>query len=627
MGIMAVSMVSAEEIWSQNSDFNVGWDCPNCVSLGSYIRLGRSLQPGQTIQNHITGVDDYENVRLSFQVMYHKRSSGWDEDDDDRIHFDVWDGDSWEVDVYRTPENDGERYDGDGRWHGYTFSIPDSVISDDFRIRLRQGTEEEGKEYCYIDDFVLTGDRKCDIYRKYICGNGISDCGDYGCGSAYDIAKSWIHEGKLDLSFDAPSAGSYECMVTVKETDYESPEGSDQDDENCDVYINEAYLGRTNDCKCNSASYCSHRCGPCTTSFTENVSLSMNNDLKLRGYDSHSVQSVEICCFSIRTTIREAFWTDLEDDSVITEADFNDTVRLLVAGSFAGEEVDYVIKEKNSLFGIDWLWPDIQVAQETTRGYTTWQADREGDFYFEASVGDELPLQSGYLAVSEESDNISDDDTAPQAIIITPEDGLFCSVDFPIDFTQESIDEDDLLKITWGFGNGAERVFENYSKEINPYAADTTYSYNNSGAYNILLTAEEMTRPLSDTDSVSIEILKEGINVMPIITEPVGSTGYGNIVEFNASQSHVLNCSYNQSDCPNGECDIVACNLYCYYLHEPGKLTTDSDYDLYAEWAFPTDPGVDGVEGDWSNETAMFTKFFPTAGSHTARLRLTYTEI
>ena len=143
------------------------------------------------------------------------------------------------------------------------------------------------------------------------------------------------------------------------------------------------------------------------------------------------------------------------------------------------------------------------------------------------------------------------------------------------------------MEIKWDFDDGNSQNFENYSI-LDIDSADTTHSYTESGVYNVVLKAEEMTRNQEDTASVNVMILAPGINVIPVITEPEQGIGHGHVVDFNANQSYVADCDYDDSSY-----DFQVCDLYCDYIHAPGTQTITGNYDLIMNWTFPRDPEVE----------------------------------
>ena len=441
------------------------------------------------------------------------------------------------------------------------------------------------------------------------CKHSTEECLMYELPSAFTLYDS--SEEQQEHTFIFPSYG-YVTRVIINWRNFEG--GRNQ---GCDgqVTVGGEYLGQTNNMPADGI----------TTEFNDVNTESEYIYIQITDFEHTSescggvvIDSIEVYGHSEECIPEgEAYWADMLG-TPINNSDKNDEVKLVVLGSYESDQlINYFVKKD-----IPW-WFDSKIVESSEYGFTTWRAglkdngdiDTGDNFYFLAE-SDAFAKESGFLDVGEENNSM------PVAVITNPpeeEEVYRNEVNVNIDFEQASYDEDDDLRVTWNFGDGN---FENHDYCQTDNACNTQHNYSRNGIYMVGLTASEMERNQSDTDSVFIEILKEGINVMPIITKPVGSTGYGNIVEFDGSQSYVANCSYSMTDY-----DFEAGALKCKYIHSKGSLTTTGDYDLYAEWSFPTDPGVEGVEGDWSNETAMFTEFFPTAGSHTARLRLTYTEV
>lgn len=326
-----------------------------------------------------------------------------------------------------------------------------------------------------------------------------------------------------------------------------------------------------------------------------------------------------------------AEWTDLEG-ILIDDTGLGATVLMQVEGeNIETKSINYTIEKQNSwFFGLIKIWTDLDII--STKGYQPWTPADIGVHTFTAKIINiSLETTSGDLDVLDPS-NPNWKNNRPIANITNPKNGYRCSIDKSIAFEQESRDPDDPLKITWDFDDGSdEEVFNDYIHKLDSDAADTTHVYTSAGVYNVELEAKEMTRNQQDTDAVRVLIFQEGINVVPIITEPDEGVGYGNIVRFIANKSFVSNCSKDRNDCPLGidsepKCDFIACDLYCYYIHAPGQKTTEG-YTLNAEWTFPQDREVDNETGEWEedyNDVVEFVKFFPRDGEHQTVLDLEY---
>ena len=209
----------------------------------------------------------------------------------------------------------------------------------------------------------------------------------------------------------------------------------------------------------------------------------------------------------------------------------------------------------------------------------------------------------------------------PIANLTSPEDNFKASVNYPVSFTHESKDEDDLLKINWSFGDGSSIISaENYSyvdKLYNPSLGNENHSYSSVGVYKVTLTASEMTRSQYDTDSIMVYVFEEGTNVVPIITSPEDGMSYGSgWVQFDATESYAANCSYD-----NSSYEFLAGNLYCVTLPNDKlkvtwNVTTAGVQDFYNSSMWGTSYS--------SNKIEEFLYYFPVGGEHVAKLRLDY---
>jgi len=132
-----------------------------------------------------------------------------------------------------------------------------------------------------------------DVSKTWVCNDEISGCNDHGCGLAYDI-----YNKDIDLYFSSPNTEDYSCQITIIGTDYGYYDGP-QTREYSYVYFNGAYIGTTNDCKCNSGTVC-YSCGPCTSNFNFNTNLETSNTIRLEGQQSHSILSASISCSLIQ---------------------------------------------------------------------------------------------------------------------------------------------------------------------------------------------------------------------------------------------------------------------------------------------------------------------------------------
>lgn len=352
-----------------------------------------------------------------------------------------------------------------------------------------------------------------------------------------------------------------------------------------------------------------------------------------RSLNPSEITSLYNCYMNISSVSSGSFWSNLKGEEIIYSQK-NDTVKMNVFGSdFAGKEINYTIYK-----GIAFWW-DKLIAQSSSFASSLWKAGKKqdgsfdsGDFYFKAKVGSDELNKSRDLSVSSTSDN-----SQPTANIVLPSQNSYHAVNKQIDFTQSSYDEDDLLKLTWNFGDGNTTVFYNYSlseKLLNSSLTDTKHNYSIGGRwYTITLNAQEMERGQSNVDSVDIYVFKEGINVVPIINSPSKDLVYENWVNFNASQSFVANCTRGAMVNYN----FTVEDLNCSYIHWPRKhIASGENYDLLVNWTiYNTQGQLEGdftpVFGSWknnyssvSNNIIDFYRYFMNPSKRTAFLSLNY---
>ena len=318
----------------------------------------------------------------------------------------------------------------------------------------------------------------------------------------------------------------------------------------------------------------------------------------------------------------ELYWANLVDfSSEINSTGFGDTVALVVPGEgLENKYINYTIKQTVP------FWWDRRIAQTSSLGHSFWQTSLFGNgIYFLALVeGDSIEKRSNMLQVSNPLVSVN---SLPIANITSPEDNFKASTYCAVNFTQASYDEDDLLRLTWNFGDGAMNVTQNYSLALTPNIADTQHFYSLPGVYTVSLTAAEMARNQSDVDYVGVHVLKEGLNVMPVITLPKNGAALGNWVDFNANQSYVANCSWNMPGY-----NFTACNLQCKYIHAPGTKNITGNYDLRMNWTVRDEFGnIEPLNlpsnGSWKNNyygIVEFDNYFMNPGRHNAVLDMEY---
>ena len=323
-------------------------------------------------------------------------------------------------------------------------------------------------------------------------------------------------------------------------------------------------------------------------------------------------------------SIRPApYWSNLNGVE-INNANLGDSVLTLVSGGVSlNQEITsrvYRVGNSDFVWWKFWTWFSFGVNLVTSGNTPLWVANNgTGIFFFNATVS------SGEYS-SENLDIAGTTNSAPMASILSPTFESKLQAGVAINFSHNSSDEDDLLKVIWEFGDGEEAEFEDYSLALTPGLGNTQHTYNQSGVYYVTLTVEEMTRNGKNSKTIPVFAYQEGINVMPYITKPARGSSYGNFVDFDASESHVADCAIS---CASGKTCFDAGSLRCYYLHAKGALTTPG-YTLTANWTFITGSKTQVRNGDWAanyqglNGVVKFTQFFLNPGWHVAKLRLNY---
>jgi hypothetical protein len=316
-------------------------------------------------------------------------------------------------------------------------------------------------------------------------------------------------------------------------------------------------------------------------------------------------------CISIWTP----FWANLRGQ-MISNSQAGDTVMMIAAGLGFNQEVNYSVY-KNSTFL--WFFHRISPLSQTSSSDVWTSSTSANGVYFTARVASKMNY-SGSLDIGSASNS------PPIANITYPISGLFWSVDTPLSFTQESYDDDDLLKLTWNFGDNANHIITNYSI-FNAGSGNTYHNYTSAGFYRIELIASEMTRTSSSSDKRVVYILQPGINVISIISSPNASTSYGNWVNFNASTSFVVNCTKGVITNRN----FTAGDLNCTYIHAPLQKTITGNYDLRLNWTVYDSAGRMELGfpriGSWKNNYSYivdYPVYFDEAEKRNAILSITY---
>lgn len=240
------------------------------------------------------------------------------------------------------------------------------------------------------------------------------------------------------------------------------------------------------------------------------------------------------------------------------------------------------------------------------------------EFYFTVNAN-----QSNNLNVNNTSTTPSN---SPSVIIKEPVINSKVRVGDVIEFNQTAIDADDDLKIKWTFEDGDESGW--MLNCLTTGNCNTTHIYETSGTKIIEIIAREMTRTNEAVNYSQVFAYDKGINVFPIITEPLFGKIYAGegaqLIPFNASTSYVANCT--TLACTSGQtCSDIIDDLYCYDLN---KAEITSKYNLFFDWTFSEGTGR---SGNWNitnyDKVVEFKRLFIAPTSHWARLKIDYLAI
>ena len=345
--------------------------------------------------------------------------------------------------------------------------------------------------------------------------------------------------------------------------------------------------------------------------------------------------------------ITNSEWTN-SLGNIIYYADKNDTLFMNIRGTnLIGKNISIPNinkKENNVIISLaSWL---IHFFTGTSNLVTipassySWFAE-PGTFSFNTTI----TKGSDFIHIKDSNDVVVRDtynNSMPVAIITSPANEINVSAGTNINFNQASYDEDDLLKITWNFGDGTTQTITNYINNSalagNPNfntTANVVHNYSSSGRYVVKLIAkekEEMNRGQADSNEIYVNVFNEGINVFPVISSPENeSEEQKRIVFFNASGTFIVNCSTSI----NGGNDIITNmgitennKLYCGYIHRSNTehIPTMGNYEIEMNWIIDGDTS-DPVRGDWSSEyydVVVFRKAFASNGRHNLSLTVTY---
>ena len=312
---------------------------------------------------------------------------------------------------------------------------------------------------------------------------------------------------------------------------------------------------------------------------------------------------VKICCKPATKKITNMYWTNMLNQQ-ISEADLNDTVKLVIEGVELQGEITYEIIKKNAF-----LWIDLtSTTLSSDKAEATWKAGlkddgslSKGTYYFRATLENGETKTSGNLIVGDK------ENSPPHAEIVKPKIGEIYFKNEIIGFEQASYDEDDFFNYEWYLGDG--NKIEGSSRDYSNY--NITHSYSSGGQKNILLNITDE-RCLYDNDRTSILIIDgDGKYVFAHIAKPKwGENFIGRVVRFNATTSYAIEVSNGEITCIAGDCPDQTANGSSID-NSPQEIDNLNFYWEFDDGKTKNESGMDG---------AYFTKIFTIAGNHHAKL-------
>ncbi len=328
--------------------------------------------------------------------------------------------------------------------------------------------------------------------------------------------------------------------------------------------------------------------GQCGTNFSNGCTESLKVNCS-SGFNCNVSSGRGVCLpdtsINQSTSINRSYWANLRNGSEIASAQLGDSVVMVFGGqNLEGKSINYSIQDYSSgnwfqrLLGIK-NWGDFVSIGSSSSTEVYSNLNVSTIYKFNVLVeGTTIGNTSSNLTISAQVDNF-----VPfveiTSIPKSNQTSFFrTSTNFPVWFNQTSYDEDDLLNLTWNFGDGNVSSFSEYSSFLTPTLGNVSYTYTGGGRfYDVVLTAKEMpprANPRTTSSSNRIYVFKPGVNVVPIISAPLINSAQGHWVDYNVSQSYVVNCSTTG---PIGTLGgFTVGNLNCTYILALGAKNVTS---------------------------------------------------
>ena len=257
----------------------------------------------------------------------------------------------------------------------------------------------------------------------------------------------------------------------------------------------------------------------------------------------------------------------------INSANLNDRVKLIFNGkNLNGQTIEYKIYKKEVISNKEWYFPkNLVFSQTSNQGFTTWIANKSGEYYFTARVASN-PKWTSTLDMPDPSYTILtvsdiEDNSKPFADIIKPARGTVWLKTTNIPYIQDSYDVDDYFDYSWIFDDsnttsGNSDTFVNYN-------TFHKYQYGGQKTTNLSVVDE---RGSSDYNTTSILVIDPTVSAKYVfagINSPPNNQMINanlNTVSLDGSDSFAVNVvvgtpptiSCIAGDCPSSTADGIA---------------------------------------------------------------------
>ncbi|MFA5856119.1 MAG: PKD domain-containing protein [Candidatus Pacearchaeota archaeon] len=326
-----------------------------------------------------------------------------------------------------------------------------------------------------------------------------------------------------------------------------------------------------------------------------------------------------ICCrpeTSITGFLGTAHWANfIDSNEFLNETNIGDSVFLVFdKPGLQNEEILYEIYKQGTIGWNFFEWFDRKILQMTGRGYTTWTTNIEGNFKFKATViSTGQSLESNILEVMQPANN-----NPPTVRLINPNDETNYTIGLigdtgDITFIHESNDSDDLLNITWNFGDGNITTYTNHAEGAPGWqTGEVTHRFTTPGAKRITIIVTERERGQTAESSILIYIYQSGLSMQTIIDSPSADASGPGIFFVSGNRTFVSNCTRNGASSAIVQ---TACNEDQNYKVTNGYISYHGDCTQNFEndnmmWCYKYASVYNATGNDINRNRFNFTWFF-----------------